>query len=505
MIGTIRRALGGARPANPPAALHVQVRALIDANNLEGLARLLGAIPPAERLPGHVPTHVAVALELRDAEAIAAAVAGAIEVALAPRMRALMAWRLAFAGHAAEAWSVLHSDPAVIPAEEARNAVLQLLGRIGNEASAREELRLAARTLGRRLSGARSDVPTEPVPYAYPAGPAGPRPGGARATFAAAPGLRAETIAAFIHQADAFEVTLAARRAPEVRAHRDVFVNRLGQVWRADGTLLLGTEQPLPAASRDAMDGAPRVEEAALAIEQYNNMFHWVADALPAIAWRFARGAPPLPLALQPDAAPFKAECLSVLAGGAEPPIVPAGDALFVRRLVFGPFGVGTIAPEGPHRLLVEAVAAAADAAPDPADGLAERLYISRRDATKRAMGNEEALETALAARGFGIRRFSGRAFIEQVRLIRGARAIVAPHGAALGLLLFARPGTPVFEMVPAAANAVGLRFCMARVSRLVALPHRLWLEPVNVVTGAWSASLDPLLADLDAWLADLR
>lgn len=302
-----------------------------------------------------------------------------------------------------------------------------------------------------------------------------------------------------------FEATLdARRRQPEVRAFHDVFVNRVGQVWQQDGQLLRGGEQAFPAASRAAMASAPRMAEAAFAVEHFNNIYHWTADMLPSVGWRFADGVPDMPVLLRADPAPFKTQSLALLGAG-RVPTVPVGDAVFVRRLFLGSFGAGSISPEGAHRAMIEKVAAAADAAADPADGVPDRLYISRRDATKRAMGKEEALEAALAARGFGVRRFSGRGFVEQVRLIRGARAIVAPHGAALGLLLFARPGTRVFEIVPAAANAAGLRFCMARLSRLAALRHRLWLEPVNPLNGAWAASLDPLLADLDAWLADLR
>ncbi|WP_198378235.1 glycosyltransferase family 61 protein, partial [Neoroseomonas rubea] len=372
-------------------------------------------------------------------------------------------------------------------------------------ASAQPALRLAARALGRRLAGAPVEVRSHPAPHAYPAGPTGARPGASRTEIVAAPGLRPETRAAFEAQAERFEATLGARRPPpEVRAFHDVFVNGLGQVWQEGGQLLRGGEQAFPEASRAAMGSAPRIEEAVFAVERFNNIFHWTADVLPSIGWRFAGGVPDLPVLLRADAAPFKTESLAILAGRTAPAVL-VGDAVRVRRLYFGAFGAGTISPEGPHRALIEAVAAAAAAAPDPADGLAERLYISRRDAAKRAMGNEAALETALAARGFGIRRFSGRGFVEQVRLIRGARAIVAPHGAALGLLLFARPGTAVFEIVPAAANAVGLRCCMARLSRLVALRHRMWLEPVNPITGAWAASLDPLLGELDAWLEDLR
>ncbi len=341
-----------------------------------------------------------------------------------------------------------------------------------------------------------------PPPTPIQGGATGPRAGATPVEIAAAPGLRAEARAAFAAQVDAFEATLTARRAqPEVRAYHDVFVNGAGQVWQPDGQVLRGTDLPLPAPSRAAMAGAPRIAAAVYAIEQYNNMFHWVADALPGIGWRFAPGAPDLPLVLQAGAAPFKAQSLAVLAVGAAPGIAVTTDALFVGRLYTGTFGAGSLAPEGPHRGLIETVAAAADAAPAPPDGLPGRLYISRRDATKRPLGNEPALEEALVARGFGIRLFTGRDFLEQVRLVRGARIVVAPHGAALGLLMFARPGTAVFEVVPAATQAAGLRCCMARVSRLCGMRHRMWLEPVNPIGGAWTASLGPLLDDLDAWL----
>ena len=484
------------------AALHAKARALSTAGDLESLARLLASVPPAALPPALVSALSAVALELRDPSVIEASVAASMRAPLAPRMRALMAWRLAFAGHAAQAWAVLQCDPAVVAAEEARAVVQQLLGRIAATEAAESELRLAARGLLARLAIVPAEVPLHPAPYVYSAGETGPRAGATPVETAAAPGIRPETRAAFAARLDAFEAMLAARRArPTVRAYHDVFVNAVGQVWKPDGQLLHGTERPLSAASHAGMAAAPRIAAAVYAVEQFDNMFHWVADVLPSIAWRFAPGAPDLPLVLQAGAAPFKLESLAVLAGGAAPAIAATTTALFVGRLYTGTFGSGSLAPEGPHRDLIETVAAAADAAPEPPDGLPGRLYISRRDAAKRRMGNEAALEKALVTRGFGIRLFSGRGFLEQVRLVRGARVIVAPHGAALGLLMFARPGTAVFEVVPAMTRAAGLRCCMARVSRLCGMRHRMWLEPENPVSGAWTASLAPLLDDLDAWV----
>ncbi|MBJ7533212.1 glycosyltransferase family 61 protein [Rhodomicrobium vannielii ATCC 17100] len=78
-----------------------------------------------------------------------------------------------------------------------------------------------------------------------------------------------------------------------------------------------------------------------------------------------------------------------------------------------------------------------------------KRLYISRNDARLRRVLNEHELMPIL--RSFGFERVVlGKLPIErQVALLRNAEAVVAPHGAGLAHIAWAKPGTKVREFFP--------------------------------------------------------
>ncbi len=79
---------------------------------------------------------------------------------------------------------------------------------------------------------------------------------------------------------------------------------------------------------------------------------------------------------------------------------------------------------------------------------LPRRLYLERRHSPIRPLINEPELIRALAANGFVAVRPDKLSIADQVRLFRNAEAIVAPHGAALTNIGFARPGCAVIELL---------------------------------------------------------
>jgi capsular polysaccharide biosynthesis protein len=433
---------------------------------------------------------------------LVAAVVAAVTAEIPPMLRVRLAWRLAAADRPAEAWTVLHSDPATLWEPAGHAAIVQMLARITQSAGAEPALRAAAAALGRRF-GNLADLEPVPAPYRFADGPLDPLPGPGAARIRPARGVTPPLLGAYEAAIADREATLASRVQPVVHQVDDVFVNRLGHVWTPAGKMLLQHQtQPLPQASRAAMREAPVVAEALLAVETHHNVFHWLADWLPSIAWRFEPGAPALPVVIRDDAAPYVTETLR-LAGGATLGIVPAGDALRVRRLFRSTPAAAAIAPIGAHRRLLEALRAGVDVAPAPPGGPARRLYISRRDTTRRRLDNEDAVEASLAARGFRCVTFTGVPYAAQARLVRDAAVIVAPHGAGLAHLLLARPGTAVFEMVPGTEAGATLTTCMTWLSRLAGLRHLVWLEAQNPLTGRWGVDLPAMLAELDAFLAD--
>ncbi|MCH9611469.1 MAG: hypothetical protein S4CHLAM81_09450 [Chlamydiales bacterium] len=75
------------------------------------------------------------------------------------------------------------------------------------------------------------------------------------------------------------------------------------------------------------------------------------------------------------------------------------------------------------------------------------KLYLSRRDADKRRILNEDELWPILEREGFELATTSGLPFAEQMALFASAEIVVAPHGAGLSHLAFCEKGTPVLEL----------------------------------------------------------
>lgn len=78
------------------------------------------------------------------------------------------------------------------------------------------------------------------------------------------------------------------------------------------------------------------------------------------------------------------------------------------------------------------------------------KLYISRRDATRRRLLDEERCWEILAARGFERVFMEDHPFRGQIELMMQAAAVVSLHGAGLANLLFAPHGTHVVEIADA-------------------------------------------------------
>jgi capsular polysaccharide biosynthesis protein len=75
------------------------------------------------------------------------------------------------------------------------------------------------------------------------------------------------------------------------------------------------------------------------------------------------------------------------------------------------------------------------------------RLFISRGKASRRRIVNEDAVMEMLAPLGFQAIFLEDLSIAETARMIASASHIIAPHGAGLANLVFARAGTRVMEL----------------------------------------------------------
>lgn len=84
------------------------------------------------------------------------------------------------------------------------------------------------------------------------------------------------------------------------------------------------------------------------------------------------------------------------------------------------------------------------------------RLLISRKDAPRARLENEEEILSALQPLGFRRICPGQMSWVDQLAAFAGAEAVVGVHGAALVHLLFSRPGTRVLEIFPSEDDTHG-------------------------------------------------
>jgi hypothetical protein len=84
---------------------------------------------------------------------------------------------------------------------------------------------------------------------------------------------------------------------------------------------------------------------------------------------------------------------------------------------------------------------------PPPFAGQPRRLYVSREKSGRRRILNEDEFMAALAPLGFERVFLEDYSFIDGVRLLRDAGAVVTPHGSNVPNIVFCKKGTPVIEI----------------------------------------------------------
>ena len=197
--------------------------------------------------------------------------------------------------------------------------------------------------------------------------------------------------------------------------------------------------------------------------------FHWLADVLPRLL-TVKEELKDLVLLLPSDCKELKYVSDSLRAfeiGGVE--FVSPDEVLVCENLL-----VPTqTAPSGSYNdELIQAVGkvVAEFYAPDAGElreRPADRVYISRAEAPKRRITNEEEVVDVLREFNFRIVRSEEHSFAEQVRMAARAGYVVSNHGAGLTNILFMRPGASVLELRHATDRINNCYFTLASALKL--------------------------------------
>ncbi len=288
-------------------------------------------------------------------------------------------------------------------------------------------------------------------------------------------------------------------KIPECVEVRDVFINRYGDIWNEKGVFFrrnssasIDIRHPSNADLHyDKLIGC-------CSIEFNKNPYHWFGDVMPNLAWRFELIDEDIPVAISDTARPWVAESLS-LASKNTVSVVPVGEVVFASSLILPrgnmySWARSALTDEFHSRMIVRACQLASNVNKRP-------IYISRRDAVRRTMTNELLLEEELRSRDVLPVTFTGLSLVEKIALVVEAPAIIGPHGAGLAMLLFAKPGRLVLEILPLHVGTSRIRLCMANISRIIGHRHYLYLENPEGKPGLgrWNISIDKFVAVCDS------
>jgi capsular polysaccharide biosynthesis protein len=449
---------------------------------------VIGAIPQIMRLGSYaqlVPPVIKAALALNTIEAIESAVGLAIACDSNEQQRAEHALLLASGGRMTEAFVVLFADPQIqwFPSHTQLIApVLKLIGRSMNAAlpaaRAAERLRVHLQKVSLTPKDSRDLIPTLRFRSRYgfsgsikslPTKFVGPP----TKSFISDPSLVTQQ-EDFVRGLLQGESKILSYRIPAVFELQDVFINRHGDLWKKDGTILKKAVE-----SRAMLPNvAPSIQSidtliAVCGNEISKNPYLWFARTLPSLAWRWDLGDSDIPIGISDRAKSWVAE--SIRMASKEPPtIISVADAVFVKRLILCNTSMYFLGRHEAYQACFERIFQRVEAS--GIDANTEPFYISRRDSKRRSMANELALEEALAARGVKPIVLTGLSFAEKVSLFRKAPLVVGAHGAGFGNLVFAKPGRQVVEILPIHTPFTHHRVNIPNVSRIMGHEHYHYL-----------------------------
>ena len=82
-----------------------------------------------------------------------------------------------------------------------------------------------------------------------------------------------------------------------------------------------------------------------------------------------------------------------------------------------------------------------------------KRIYVTRRNAARRKVSNDDEVVDRLRLEGFECLELEDLSFAEQVKLFAQCEMLVTIHGAAIANCVFMPPGSKVVELYPAPAS----------------------------------------------------
>lgn len=437
-------------------------------------------------------TFVRAAGEMRDVEALRWAERQCLDAGWTNRVRLTISRKFLLLGESAAAWTILNADSSVREEPDFARWARSFLA-YAKDPALRSDITAALSNAGYTIAAAGHGAAATAI--AFPRADSGRRAQGAVEIRAGAR-TPSHHAAAAARDIGTFGMGAARAKPPELVEHRNVFVDRNGQIWREDGTVVVSKGLPITGPSpRDV----PEVAVGFFAIKGTRGIYHWLVDRLPTFAWMLGDEAPEAAILLSDQAPAFERETLTL--ARLPRPVIDVGDAVFVRRLLVARCGMQGLAHWDRVAPIIDRVRDSARAiAVREAATAADAIYISRRDTARRAMRNEAEIEARIVAKGYASVMLGTLPLWQQIFAVSSATRIVAPHGAGLAHIVFAEPGTRITEIMPIQDGTYRLRLNYARLSLVMGHRYRAWMEPHIGTLNSWDVDGPAFLAFLDEW-----
>jgi hypothetical protein len=194
------------------------------------------------------------------------------------------------------------------------------------------------------------------------------------------------------------------------------------------------------------------IDSAVLLYNQWNSgYYHWTVETLNRLEgvekYTYRTGEQPK-LIVGPDPNRFQLETLELLGYDEEDLIRWNQRQGSVDRLVVPSvrreYNLGSVSPIAYQWLRDRMRKAAREEAPDATEKFSKRVYISREDAPRRQIVNENEIVNTLEEHGFKKYVLSDHSVAENIQLFEQSDVIVAPHGAGLTDIIYATDTTVI-------------------------------------------------------------
>lgn len=235
-------------------------------------------------------------------------------------------------------------------------------------------------------------------------------------------------------------------------------LSRIDDELEFDSAVFHHTNDTVYDITPDSNADSIEVDEAFTLLGAHTDFFgHWMCEYLPRyVGAVLSGGVPPVPVLIDAHMPRPHRQALELMLVDPIPIIeIPALTTVSVRRLWCAPnlsyrplhekvnerFKWDYLASAPPRDApVIEEMTRRADLALGNSRG-PQRVFLARKDFRHRKLVNHAAIEAIAKQRGFALAYPEDLDFIEQVRLLRTARFVIAPEGSALFLTFFAQPG----------------------------------------------------------------